>query len=83
MHFAAEASLTALRVSRLTGIPFSITAHAYELFQRPANLREKFDEAAFVTVPCAYNVSELAKSGLGGTRMHVRMLGTNTRVSGG
>ena len=39
VHFAAEASLAALRVSRLTGIPFSITAHAYELFQRPANLR--------------------------------------------
>ena len=79
VHFAAEASLAALRLSRLTGIPFSITAHAYELFLRPANLREKFGEAAFVTVPCAYNVTELAKSGLAGERMHVRMLGTDTR----
>jgi glycosyltransferase involved in cell wall biosynthesis/GT2 family glycosyltransferase len=31
-HFATEASIVALIVSALTGIPFSFTAHAYDLF---------------------------------------------------
>jgi len=31
-HFATEAALVALLVSKLTGIPFSFTAHAYDIF---------------------------------------------------
>jgi glycosyltransferase involved in cell wall biosynthesis len=80
VHFAAEAALSALRACRLTGIPFSVTAHAYELFQLPANLSAKLGEAAFVTVPCAYNARELERAGLAGEHVHVRMLGTDTRV---
>lgn len=32
-HFASEAALVALLVSKLTGIPFSFTAHAYDIFR--------------------------------------------------
>ena len=77
VHFAAEAALDALRAQRFTGIPFSITAHAYELFKRPANLEDKFGEAAFATVPCAYNRVQLERAGLPVERVHVRMLGTD------
>jgi colanic acid/amylovoran biosynthesis glycosyltransferase len=79
VHFAAGAALYALRASRLSGIPFSITAHAHEIFAGRANLRDKLAEAAFTTVPCAYNVTELARVGLPVERVHVRMLGTDIR----
>lgn len=78
VHFAAEAALDALRIARLTGIPYSVTAHAYEIYTRPANLAEKLRRAAFVTVPCAYNREQLRTAGLPVGNVHVRMLGTNT-----
>jgi colanic acid/amylovoran biosynthesis glycosyltransferase len=80
VHFAAGAALDALRAERLTGIPFSVTAHAYELFGTPANLAAKIGEAAFVTVPCAYNLQQLERRGLPTGRTRVRMLGTDTRA---
>jgi glycosyltransferase involved in cell wall biosynthesis len=58
-HFADEAGLDALRLGRLLSIRFSVTAHAYEIFARPANLREKLSSAAFVTTGCRYNVDYL------------------------
>jgi glycosyltransferase involved in cell wall biosynthesis len=67
-----------MRVGGLIGIPYSVTAHAYEIFQQPANLREKLSRAAFVTVPCAYNAAHLRLAGLSSPHLHVRMLGANT-----
>jgi colanic acid/amylovoran biosynthesis glycosyltransferase len=58
-HFAAGAALAALRLHRLTGVPFSVTAHGYDLFQRPANLAEKATAAAFATSGSDYTVAAL------------------------
>jgi glycosyltransferase involved in cell wall biosynthesis len=58
-HFAAGAALDALRLSRLTGLPYSVTAHAYDIFARPRNLREKLRAAALVFSGCDYNVVRL------------------------
>lgn len=59
VHFAAGAALDALRLGALLGVPYSVTAHAYEIFTTPANLREKMERAAFVTTGCEYNVHHL------------------------
>jgi colanic acid/amylovoran biosynthesis glycosyltransferase len=59
VHFAAEAALDWMRISALVGVPYSVTAHAYEIFTSPANLREKLERAAFATTGCEYNVREL------------------------
>jgi glycosyltransferase involved in cell wall biosynthesis len=40
-------------------VPYSVTAHAYEIFMSPANLREKLERAAFATTGCEYNVRHL------------------------
>lgn len=40
-HFAAGAALDAMRVSRLTGVPYGVTTHGYDLYKEPRNLREK------------------------------------------
>jgi glycosyltransferase involved in cell wall biosynthesis len=60
-HFATGAALTAMRVASLTDRPYSVTAHAYEIFREPRNLREKLERAAFVTTGCRYNVEHLRR----------------------
>ena len=60
VHFAAGAALDALRIARLLGgRPWSLTAHAYEIWAQPMNLEEKVRAAAVVTTGCAYNVRHL------------------------
>jgi glycosyltransferase involved in cell wall biosynthesis/GT2 family glycosyltransferase len=58
-HFAAGAALHTLRIARLLGKPYSITAHAYELYQRPRNLHDKLGRAAFVAGECDYTVAHM------------------------
>jgi glycosyltransferase involved in cell wall biosynthesis len=58
-HFAAGAALDALRLAALTGRPFSVTAHAYDIFASPRNLREKLERAGAVFSGCDYNVVRL------------------------
>lgn len=58
-HFAAAAGLNALRVARLAGLSYSVVAHGYDIFQRPMNLREKLERAAFAAGTCDYTVSHL------------------------
>ena len=55
-HFAAGAALDAMRLAALTGLPFSVTAHAYDIFSNPRNLREKLETADAVFTGCDYNV---------------------------
>ncbi len=59
VHFAAGAALSALRLHRILGVPYSVTAHGYDIFQRPANLAEKCAAAAFVTTGSAYTVAHV------------------------
>ncbi len=58
-HFAAEAALGAMRVSRLAGVPWTLTAHAYDIYEEPRNLAEKLRSAALVTSGCDYTVRDL------------------------
>ena len=48
-----------MRLSALTGRPYSVTAHAYDIFAQPRNLREKLSRAAAVFTGCDYNVVRL------------------------
>ena len=45
----------ALIMSRLTGIPFSFMAHAWDLYAHPTLLKEKVEQAAFVIAITHYN----------------------------
>src|SRR3954465_140209 len=44
-HFAAGAALDALRLGRILGLPYSVTAHAYDIYREPRNLALKLREA--------------------------------------
>ena len=58
-HFAAGAALDAMRVSALTGVPYSVTTHAYDIFLHPRNLDEKLERARFHVAVCDYNAEYL------------------------
>lgn len=48
-HFAHGATRVAMIASRLTGIPYSFTAHAYDIFTaKPGYLRKKIEAARYV-----------------------------------
>ena len=55
-HFINQPATAAWIVRRLEGIPFSVTAHANDLFTGPALLPEKVRDAAFVAAISDYNV---------------------------
>jgi colanic acid/amylovoran biosynthesis glycosyltransferase len=54
-HFANHPTTAAWIVHRLTGIPFSFTAHANDLFVGPALLERKAADARFVIAVSEYN----------------------------
>jgi glycosyltransferase involved in cell wall biosynthesis len=59
VHFAAGAALDAMRIAALTGATYSVTAHAWDIWLAPRNLREKLERAAFATTGCEYNARHL------------------------
>jgi glycosyltransferase involved in cell wall biosynthesis/GT2 family glycosyltransferase len=59
VHFAGTAALDALRIGRLIGVPYSVTAHAWEIFRSPRNLREKLVRAAFAAGESEYATERL------------------------
>jgi colanic acid/amylovoran biosynthesis glycosyltransferase len=54
-HFATHPALAALIVNRLTGIPFSFTAHGSDLHVNRRMLDTKVDAARFVVTVSEYN----------------------------
>jgi glycosyltransferase involved in cell wall biosynthesis len=54
-HFASHPALAGFIIRRLTGIPFSFTAHGSDLHVERRFLNQKVREAAFVVTVSAYN----------------------------
>lgn len=54
-HFASHPAAAAFVIHRLTGIPYSFTAHGSDLHRERRMLREKVAEAAFVVTISEYN----------------------------
>lgn len=63
-HFASAATSMAMIISDLIGVPFSFTAHAYDIFRDDVNknlLIRKIKAAQFVRCISAYNKAYLQK----------------------
>lgn len=54
-HFASYPALAGMVIKRLTGISYSFTAHAYDLYVRPLALAEKVESASVVITISEYN----------------------------
>jgi glycosyltransferase involved in cell wall biosynthesis len=76
-HFANHPATAAWVVHRLTGRPYSFTAHANDLFRTPPLLDRKAREAAFVVAISDYNRRLLAAQHLD-ARVHVVHCGVDT-----
>jgi colanic acid/amylovoran biosynthesis glycosyltransferase len=66
-------------MGRLLGVPFSVTAHAYDIYLQPANLREKLERAAFATSGCQYTVRHLRATvaPAAAARIHEQVMGVD------
>lgn len=54
-HFADQAAEMAMLVSMLSGIPWSFTPHAHDLWHQPRRLADKVSRAAFVAAISEHN----------------------------
>jgi len=54
-HFADRAAIVAMVASRLLGLPYSLTAHANDIYVSPVMLQEKIAGARFTVTCTAYN----------------------------
>ena len=71
-HYATYPALAAWLCRRLTGITYSFTVHAHDLFVDRSNLARKVADARFVVAISDYNRMALAPLGGGGeTPVHV------------
>lgn len=70
-HFASYPALAAWVAWRLTGTPYSFTAHAHDLFIHQAMLARKAADAAFVVAISEYNRRFLAEHAGTGPAVHV------------
>ena len=82
-HFATAPAAAAWAASRLTGIPYGFSAHAYDLFKEPVDRRfltVKCAEAAFVRCISEYNRRYLIETtGVNEAKFHVIHCGIDTR----
>lgn len=60
-HYATHPALVAWLIHRLTGISYSITVHAHDIFVRTAMLKTKLRDAAFIVAISEYNREYLAQ----------------------
>jgi glycosyltransferase involved in cell wall biosynthesis len=58
-HFVDGTGVVAMVASRLLGVPYSITAHAYDIYVKSPMFQDKITSAKFVTTCTAYNKRHL------------------------
>jgi glycosyltransferase involved in cell wall biosynthesis len=70
-HFAHVPGSIAMYAARLAGIPFSVTAHANDIFQRGTALQEKAARSAFIACISHYNIRFLSNLGCDESKLTV------------
>lgn len=81
-HFANHPTVAALVVHRLTGIPFSFTAHAHDIYVDQHMLKEKVRAAKFVVAISEFNRELIAKHAGDDMRSKIKIVhcGVDTRL---
>jgi glycosyltransferase involved in cell wall biosynthesis len=64
-HFIDRAATVALVASRLLRLPYSVTAHANDIYVNPVLVKEKLTHAKFVATCTRYNYDYLTSLGAG------------------
>ncbi len=81
-HFATHPAVAGLIITRLTGIPFSFTAHGSDLHVEKRMLAKKIRAANFATTVSFFNKELMVKEGGEETRekIHVLRCGVDTKL---
>lgn len=80
VHFAVGSALDALRLGAILDLPYSVTAHAWEIYKEPRNLEAKLRAAAFSTSGCDYTVADLRRIAGPGAAVHRIVMGVDADV---
>lgn len=81
-HYATHPALAAYIIHQLTGIPYSITAHAHDIYVDRTMLGEKLEAARFIVTISDYNrqlLTSLYGEAIGG-KIHVIHCGVDSSV---
>lgn len=81
-HWATYPAVAAWVARQLVGIPYSITAHAQDIFLDQSFLGRLMDDAAFVVTISEYNRAFLRAHGRGQTPVHIVRYGIDTQRFG-
>jgi colanic acid/amylovoran biosynthesis glycosyltransferase len=79
-HFASYPALAAWICHRFTGIPYSFTAHAHDVFVHPLGVRRRAADAAFVVSISDFNRRLLRKLAPDAAPLHVVHCGVDTNA---
>ncbi|UHQ54108.1 glycosyltransferase family 4 protein [Microbulbifer sp. YPW16] len=79
VHFAHVSTDVAMYSSLLSGIPFSVTAHANDLFQRGYLLPRKARRAAFISTISRFNIGWLQDKGIPADKLRLVRCGVDSR----
>ncbi len=60
-HYATHPALAAWVIHRFTGITYSVTVHAHDIYVEKAMLGTKLKDAAFIAAISEYNINYLAR----------------------
>ena len=71
-HFVDRAATLAMTASRLLDVPYSVTAHANDIYVRPIMLKEKIGDAVFAATCTRFNAAHLERTlqGREGSKVH-------------
>jgi colanic acid/amylovoran biosynthesis glycosyltransferase len=78
VHFAHISTDIAMYASALSGIPFSFTSHANDLFERGWLLKEKVERSKFAVTISEYNSRFLVGHGAPEDKIHIIHCGVDT-----
>lgn len=78
-HFAGQPTDVAARLSELTGVPFSFTAHAHDVFVEWDRMAEKLSAARFAVTVCEYNRDYIAER-VPGAQLTLVICGVDTET---
>ena len=79
-HFAHIPTDIAMYASRLSGVPFSFTSHANDLFERGWLLKEKVARSLFAATISDHNRRFLADQGADERKIHIVRCGVDSRA---
>ena len=77
VHFAHTPTQIAMYASAFTGIPFTVTAHANDIFERPLLLAQKVQRARRLLTISYFNLTHLRSLGIAAERLAVVRCGVS------